>query len=449
MEGGEITGNYSYRNGGGVFGDFTISGGKIQGNTSGDPDPLRKNIYNTPAAEGEDFIIEGWNEPYQLALSEKGDVQGKPVTEVETGSRLEFSAAVTGIGKPSQKVTWSIPEPHNRYTTLKDGALVIGPGENAAALTVRAAAALKHGVYAERAVTVKVYNEPRLRVKFEVNSSGANQVRDVFTAIHNYIQGGQLDAGNPKGLRVGDYYDLPSLVIAADGAAAAVSGNNTFMPDGTGIFRVVVVGINSFKGINGNTASHVVFQFRNAVVSRGMNSDNNGGGYTASEGRAYLTNKFLPGLVAAGVPQDVLWGPNRLIAKVGGGAGTDTVNDLLWLPTALEMNAPVLNELLGNTRYNAGIASAYETQENQALLEYYAAADADSAISLLKRYDMGGKAGIDFWLASPRSGGAFVVLSNLSNASWKPYFTVSAPTYTTTGGTVVRVYGIIPAFCVK
>jgi hypothetical protein len=448
MEGGEITGNYSDRKGGGVSGDFTIRGGSIHGNVSGDPNPLFKNIWKTPVTEGDDFLIEGWNEPHELVLSAKGDAAGKPVTEAETGGRLEFSAAVTGVGTPSQSVAWSIPEPHNPYTTVTDGVLVIGAGETASALTVRAASAVDPGVHGERAVTIRVYNESRLWVKFGVDSP--NQTTEIFNVLHEYIESGQLDGGNPRGLRVGDYYDLPHLTIAGDVAADPVFINNTLIQDGTGALRLVVAGINSFEGINGNTGSHLVFQFRNAVVSRRMNATNtNEGGYAESEMRAYLRDYFLPGLIAAGIPQDRLWNPSRVIAKGGEEAGADTVADYLWLPTALEMNVLRINELLGFPDYNDNLIKEAETRENQALLEYYdSARDADSAKSLVERWDMDNTL-IEFWLASPlspaypmsNSEGQFVRFTR----TWRPRLYFGHHYY----NSVSSKSGVLPAFCVK
>jgi hypothetical protein len=442
MEGGEITGNYSYRNGGGVFGDFTMSGGTIRWNTCDDPNPLHKNLYNSPAAEGEAFVVEGWNEPHELVLSEKGDAPDKPVAEVETGSRLEFSAAVAGIGTPSQSVNWSILETHNPYTTVTDGVLVVSPGETAPVLTVRAASAVDPAVLNERAVTIRVYDERRLWVKFELRSP--DRATELFNALHGYIQSGQLDRGNPRGVRVGDYYDLPRLSVASDGVAAAVSGNNTFMDDGAGLFRLLIVGINTFEGINGNTGSHIVFQFRNAVVSRRMNAGGPGS-YADSEMRTYLTDYFLPGLIDAGVPQDVLWNPVRLVAKGSNDTGTDTLDDYLWLPTALEVDALRLNELLGHSRNNTNLLREGETRENQALLDYYAAAaDVESAASLLNRRDRDGKSAITFWLASPGpklySSDVFAVFESDYTSRFEPNFDRAAGT---------AKHGVIPAFCVK
>jgi hypothetical protein len=126
--------------------------------------------------------------------------------------------------------------------------------------------------------------------------------------------------------------------------------------------RLIVVGINPFKNLNGNGATpHVVFQFQNVPVARRMNPENdNGGGYPASEMRAYLTGEFLSGLKDAGVPEGVLWGPARVVS--GKGDGAKTINDELWLPTEREMFG-------SQTHSDAG----HETEGNQARLLYYAA----------------------------------------------------------------------------
>ncbi|MDR0731394.1 MAG: DUF6273 domain-containing protein [Treponema sp.] len=422
MEGGEITGNYSYKNGGGVYGEFTISGGSIRGNSSGDSNPLYKNIHDIPVTEGDGFVIEGWNEPLQLVLAAEGDTEDAPVSGLEIGGRLEFSARVTGLGTPSQNVNWSILEPHNPYTTVKDGVLVIGPGETAAGLTVRAASALNPTVYDERALTISVYNEPHLWVKFELRSP--DRVTELFDALHDYIQSGELDGGNPRGIRVGDYYDLPRLSIASDGVAPAVSGNNTFVDDGTGIFRVVIVGINSFKGINGNTDSHIVFQFRNSVVSRPMNGSNtNEGGYAGSGMRAYLEHNFLPGLIAAGIPEGVFWAPARLVAKGGDDSGTDPINDRLWLPTVFEIFDEIANY--------RGLVRDDETRENQALLEH--------AGSLSVRQNLEGTTAT-YWFASPGKGLQSDFVSYAKNMYGAYIFTQSRAT---------EKLGVIPAFCVN
>jgi hypothetical protein len=142
--------------------------------------------------------------------------------------------------------------------------------------------------------------------------------------------------------------------------------------------RLIVVGVNSFhsgKGYNGaytmeenDGTPHVVFQFQHIPVMRRMNAtDTNEGGYAASEMREYLvpvdndsaSGRFLAGLKNAGVPENVLWGPKRVLSAGPNGAGSVTISDKLWLPT--------LREMCG---FGSRSADG-ETAENQAWLEYY------------------------------------------------------------------------------
>jgi hypothetical protein len=175
-----------------------------------------------------------------------------------------------------------------------------------------------------------------------------------------------------------------------------------------------VVGINSFKD-NGNYVypkgpsepnppDHVVFQFQNVPVRRWMNppidEGTNAGGYPASEMREYLapgdgaggSGKFLAGLKNAGVPEEVLWGPSRVMATKNEGSPTETINDLLWLPTEREMFG-VVN--IGNMITN--FCAKSETAENQARLEYY-----DATGSYYKAVNNGAQTNTNcvYWLAS-------------------------------------------------
>ncbi|GHV32611.1 hypothetical protein AGMMS4952_23280 [Spirochaetia bacterium] len=129
---------------------------------------------------------------------------------------------------------------------------------------------------------------------------------------------------------------------------AAITGGT----DRGNLLRLIVVGKNSFKSgtaaaNNPSAPNHVVFQFQNIPVTHGMNPTNsNAGGYKDSEMRVYLTNDFLPGLKAAGVPESVLWAPSRrvwngFLSSESGSSSTntvvDTIADELWLPTEYEM----------------------------------------------------------------------------------------------------------------
>jgi hypothetical protein len=166
-----------------------------------------------------------------------------------------------------------------------------------------------------------------------------------------------------------------------------------------------------------------VFQFQNVAFTHNMNNNfNSTGGYAASEMRTWLTDEFLPGLIAAGVPFGVLWGPTRLVANGASDAtAADPINDLLWLPTEREM--------YGSRTYSN---IPLETAVNQARLAYYG-----SPASRIKYISSNEAAW--YWEASPTSSAAsaryFCNVSDLGNAS---YFLAS-----------LAEGGVAPAFCVK
>jgi hypothetical protein len=69
----------------------------------------------------------------------------------------------------------------------------------------------------------------------------------------------------------------------------------------------------------------------------------------------------MRGLLAAGVPEGVLYAPTRYIANGGSGASAaDALADWLWLPTE--------REVFGRNVYSH---TRWETAANQVWLEYY------------------------------------------------------------------------------
>jgi hypothetical protein len=233
-----------------------------------------------------------------------------------------------------------------------------------------------------------------LKDTFEITTTGAAGVTDAFTAVHNYLQGNPTPTtGTRDGYTViteigviglGDYIDLESLSIAGypddeedtgDGSAGFGMGKLTNAANlpltneageslGT-VLRLMVVGINSFNGKNGNgTDPHLVFQFQNVPVTHRMNvASVNLRGYIASEARTYLRWNFQSGLSAAGVPfnQDWIWGPTRYVASSQVNDPTvDKITDKLWLPTEWEV--------FGRNSYSS---VTYENEANQAWLGYY------------------------------------------------------------------------------
>ncbi|GHV23797.1 hypothetical protein FACS189494_12000 [Spirochaetia bacterium] len=274
--------------------------------------------------------------------------------------------------------------------------------------------------------------------------NSADKVTDVFNALHDYIQNNPTTIGNL--IKLGDYIDLHSLYVEGDtnyetdlnyGHIDATNTNVTAGGTAYGkLLRLIVVGINSFNGYNGNNMPHVVFHFQNIPGKHMMN--NSGAyttGYLGSAMRKYLVpvetshplgeggGNFLTGLTGAGVPYEVLWAPNRIVASRGNQTPEpQIITDILWLPTEREMFG-------GGPHSNSGppySVTNVETAENQARLTFYT-----DDVARKK-----GGAAESYLLASPYSGSANSVV-RVNN--------------TGTSGTrgAGDVGGFAPAFCVK
>jgi hypothetical protein len=318
----------------------------------------------------------------------------------------------------------------------------------------------------QKVVTVYYYYDPSvytdpgtgangsksLKQEFNVTSTGTTGVKDTFNAVSAFIKDNSLN--NQTKIELGDYIDLEGgLTIAAYG-----SGSNTgaiSISSGTGqgqaswritttssmiynpnyesvYLRLIVVGISSFNGKNGNDKRHIVFQFQNIPVERRMNESNtSSGGYASSEMMTYLTNNFLPGLTSAGVPEGVLWAPKRKMAAEYSGSGTTRIEDKLWLPTEREM--------FGRRDYSNNSA---ETDGNQGRFDYYYNGDTNNFARRVK-YSSGGlnSSGVPtdsygygkwYWEASSYS----AVSSSFCNVD------TNGSTYCDSAG------GCAPAFCV-
>jgi hypothetical protein len=153
---------------------------------------------------------------------------------------------------------------------------------------------------------------------------------------------GEIDAsGIPdfRGIMVGDYLDLPSL----DDGTTVYTWNEDYKN-----LRIVVSGFNIYKGAadTENIKNHVLFTFRNCVLTRQMNtSDTNTGGYASTAMKSYLDGVFALGLKQAigGGNADYLYPVYRLLSTKGGWAwNLNTV----FLPTEYEVwGAPVWSEV--------------------------------------------------------------------------------------------------------
>jgi hypothetical protein len=296
-----------------------------------------------------------------------------------------------------------------------------------------------------------------LMVKFGVKAAGYKEydvedVADAFNAVSVYLKS-LADPAVISNIDLGDYIDLPFLHVAAYGADSGanntpdakglidIAANSAINKNNGALLRLFVVGKNSFKaggsyagGGTGSTDAHVVFQFQNLPGGHRMNpTQTSANGYVASELRRYLADydrsatggAFLAGLLAAGVPDAVLWAPERAMAKESGSASASDVHiitDKVWLPTAWEMQGTQVN------------SNKAEGGTNQARLEYY-----DSVAKCIKYYTDADPAVSLWWAASPTTwagaGGYFCIVNNNNG-----YVYASKAN---------AVCGLAPAFCVR
>ncbi|GMO68613.1 MAG: hypothetical protein Ta2A_16890 [Treponemataceae bacterium] len=278
---------------------------------------------------------------------------------------------------------------------------------------------------------------PDIKAKFGVSTAS-----QAFTKLHRLISGPKGAYDFTKVIALGDYIDLPALAVAGypideadtgSGSPGYAMGKINVTNDelsGHGrLLRLIVVGINSFNGINGNNTPHVVFQFQNVPVTHRMNASNTSvGGYKESQMRSYLIYNFFAGLTDAGVPANLLWTPKRIVWNgfLSGENGAssantvvDTIKDKIFLPTDWEM--------FGG---NEASSPTYETVANQGRLDYYK--NADHRI----KYNSSNAAAA-YWLASPHftQKGYFCNVRDNGDAAT---INASSPTRF-----------VAPAFCIK
>jgi hypothetical protein len=261
-----------------------------------------------------------------------------------------------------------------------------------------------------------------LKTRFNITAAGTAGVTAAFTALHYLITAPNSGDNYLTDLTLGDWIDLDSLTVTQDTFnLGEISATNTDLGEHGKLLRLIVVGINSFSGINGNSTPHVVFQFQNIPGTRRMEATNtNTNGYLGSEMRSYLTGNFRAGLVNAGVPAAHLWAPSRRVANKGSGASAaDTVADEVWLPTEYEMFGA-----------NPQSSTTYEAAGTQASFTGYYTTDASRI-----KYNSTNAAAY-YWEASPLSASA----ADFCNVDTSGGFA---------GGFASVVEGCAPAFCIK
>ncbi|MDR0568143.1 MAG: DUF6273 domain-containing protein [Spirochaetaceae bacterium] len=274
--------------------------------------------------------------------------------------------------------------------------------------------------------TIDIVDEtsPDLKTKFGISTAGAAGVTDTFNAIHDYLQtprtirNDRTETMRIGKIGLGDYIDLPPITIA--------SGSTVQQP------RVIVVGINSFAS---ESAQHLVFQFKDILIfQQNMGSsyisygDENGG--THNNMRIYLndTTDFLTKLTTAGVPDSLLFAPERNIGKT---SGIDTLNNThtdvkVWIPTQ--------GEMFGTYVAADNTTPTGESASNQARFYYYH----NDTSRIKKDMDANGTPAQSYWLATSDD-----------TAGSETFATVDATGVLSSESFSDTNTGVAPAFCIK
>jgi len=208
-----------------------------------------------------------------------------------------------------------------------------------------------------------------------------------------------------RGIRIGDYLDLPSL----DDGSTVYTWNANYKN-----LRIVVSGFNHYKnaGDPENTENHILFTFRNCITTKRINAtDTNTGGFANSELRKYLEGVFALGLKQA--IGDYLLPVRRLLSTKGGWGWS---NDTVFLPTEREVwGCPVW----GETDWDGGAQAQYPI--------FFFTVYKGKRINGSRQW---------YWCASPSASSAAYFCNIYSNIYANYYYASAAG-------------GVAPAFCVR
>ncbi|GMO53575.1 MAG: hypothetical protein Ta2G_11720 [Termitinemataceae bacterium] len=374
-------------------------------------------VFSLVLAFGLLFI--GCERPDSTDIGEAEDITAKPKTKISTLEEINQPSDAQEMKEALEANAEALELDLTVYNMLSE-----------ATKTAAAQYVLENKPYADEeaikeafadALQAAATAEKNLLLKFEITPQGDTDkdiVEASFNAVHNYIQAVfTTDTTQAQSIiKLGDYIDLPSLSVAGD-TGHETEANYGYI-NSTSDLRLVVIDINSFNGKNGNNTPHLVFHFKDIPGFHKMNGNkDNTTGYLNSEMRSYITGNFLSGLKDAGVPEEVLWAPERIVASSGidETATEQTITDKLWLPTAWEM-----------TGEQSGSVASCETSSNQAsFTEFYRNDDARKNPTTNS-----------YFLASPSSGldSGFCVVH---------YSGVASANYADSVG------GCVPAFCVQ
>lgn len=208
---------------------------------------------------------------------------------------------------------------------------------------------------------------------------GVSTIQDVMAILRQRCNG----EGIPDftGIQIGDYLDIPSLTVSG-----TVYTQN---------LRILVSGFNTFRNplnTSGaqNIKNHILFTFDSIVLKKRMNAtNNNAGGYPASELRVFLegaegdgSGPFAVGLKNA--IGDYLYTVRRYASRKGAMAWN---NYTVFLPTEKEVGVPYY---VSDTIYSGDEKDDYDLQIRWPIFQVRAAQ---------KQYN--GAWGSWWWIASP------------------------------------------------
>jgi hypothetical protein len=242
------------------------------------------------------------------------------------------------------------------------------------------------------------------------------------------------------GIEIGDYIDGLDLsaIPAENGGTAGQAWNNTYKNN-----RIVVSGFNTYKNMGSltNTKNHVLFTFRNIPLKKRMNASNdNAGGYRASELRAFLEGTAGNGTGdMSGVTTAAFL--NALKSKIGNylytvnkdhstKSGSAWANYTVWPVSEIEMfGVPVFGD---EGVYMVAITSPTIAARASQITPIHIPLYQKSYVYRVKLYN-GSKD--NHWLQTPYAAGA-------------TYFVCVYNTGMVNGNGASGVCGVAPAFCV-
>jgi uncharacterized membrane protein len=365
-------------------------------------------------------------------------IAGSPISSIDTEGTGNFTVVpATGLAAGVYTTTVTVSGSNNISATFT------------VTITVKTSAAMI------------APDEQSIAAKFGVNvtENTPQKVTQIFTQLKAYLATKTADTLAASGdIELGDWIDLPHLTVAGypidsyDTVYGKIDTDNTELSGHGRLLRLIVVGINSYNGLESNeNSAHLVFQFQNLPGTHRMYpSINDRGGYLGSEMRKYLiptgdpgSGKFLTGLIAAGVPESVLWAPSRKVwrgflatetdntLRNSSSTGEDsivTVRDKLFLPTAWEMLKAGGLPREGN----------YGTppRNRQAHFAYYGSEHFEP---LRKKY-ISDNTSIPYFLASP---------STAVNGAPAMHCAISSDGAGNLNRDITHGIGVAPVFCVK